>query len=211
MNTLKDKYVSATLDRLHGEADQELPAILKGLSKGLFRKLKPEDMASTYIAMNREQGLLMYKMIRASKARHLVEFGTSFGISTLYLAAAAKDNAGRVTTTELLDSKASIAQHNFEEAGLSDYIDLRIGNALNTLQNIESGIDFLLLDGWNDLYLPLLKMLEPKFADVATIITDNAGMASAKAFLDHVRNHPNYISGPLKTSKGTTEYSLFLR
>ena len=211
INSLTAPSVARTLDRMHGEADKELPKILKGLSKGLFRKLQPEDMADTYIAMNREQGRLMYQLIRSAGARHIVEFGTSFGISTLYLAAAARDNGGQVITTELLPEKAATALNNFEEAGLADHIDLRVGDALETLQNVAPGIEFLLLDGWNDLYLPLLRLLQPRFAPTATIITDNAGMSSAKPLLDYIKSHPNYLSTPLKTSKGITEYSLYLQ
>lgn len=209
MNSLISPTISRTLDRLHGEADKELPKILKGLSKGLFRKLQPEDMADTYIAMNRTQGRLLYQLIRATRARHIVEFGSSFGISTLYLAAAAQDNGGQVTSTEILPNKAATARQNFREAGVDHLIDLRLGNALETLLDIPPGIDFLLLDGWNDLYLPLLHILEPKFTSGASILTDNAGMASAKPFLEYIRTHPNYVSSPLKTSKGITEFSTY--
>ncbi|NEQ55609.1 MAG: hypothetical protein F6K11_36775, partial [Leptolyngbya sp. SIO3F4] len=206
--SIHSEKVKHTLNQLHNEANGELPSILKGLSKGIFRKLKPEDMEETFIAMNREQGLLIYKLIRAAKAKHIVEFGTSFGISTIYLAAAAKETGGKVITTELLASKAEKASLHFKMADLNDIIELRVGDAMETMIDIKEGIDFLLLDGWNDLYLPLLKLLEPKLADGCTIITDNANMPSVKPFLAYVRNHEQYLSSPLKTSKGTTEFTV---
>ena len=208
---IHSEKVKHTLNQLHNEASGELPSILKGLSKGIFRKLKPEDMEETFIAMNREQGLLIYKLIRAAKAKHIVEFGTSFGISTIYLAAAAKETGGKVITTELLASKAEKASLHFKMADLNDIIELRVGDAMETMIDIKEGIDFLLLDGWNDLYLPLLKLLEPKLADGCTIITDNANMPSAKPFLGYVRNHEQYLSSPLKTSKGTTEFTVHIK
>ena len=152
----------------------------------------------------------MYQMIRSSNAQNIVEFGTSFGVSTLYLAAAAKDNGGKVITTELLESKANKAQKHFDEAGLSEWIDLRVGDAMQTLKDWNEPIDFLLLDGWNDLYLPLLKMLQPHFRAGTTIITDNVDFPSAKPFLKFMQNKSSYLSTPLKTSKGSTEFSVFL-
>ena len=208
---IHSEKVKHTLSKLHNEANGELPSILKGLSKGIFRKLKPEDMEETFIAMNREQGLLIYKLIRAAKAKHIVEFGTSFGISTIYLAAAAKETGGKVITTELLASKAEKASRHFKMADVASLIDLRVGDAMETLKDIQDGIDFLLFDGWNDLYLPLLKMLEPKLANGCSIITDNTNMASAKPFLVYVRSHDHYLSSPLKTTKGTTEFTVYLK
>lgn len=212
MNSLTESpQVRATLSQLHTAARADMPNILKGLSKGVFRKLQPEDMAQAYIAISAEQGQLLYALARGRRATHIVEFGTSFGISTLYLAAAARDNGGKVITTELLPEKCAVARQHFAQAGLDAVIDLREGDALLTLRDVPDGIDFLLLDGWNDLYLPLLKLLEPKFAPGAMILTDNSDFPSAKPFLHYVRNSPRkYTSQRLRTDKGGTEMSIWL-
>ncbi len=159
--------------------------------------------------MSREQGIRMYELILESKAKNIIEFGTSFGISTLYLGAGAKENGGKVITTELLEEKAKIAKQNFKEAKLDDYIELREGDAMQTLQDSRENIEFVLLDGWNDLYLPLLKMLEPKFKDGCIIITDNVNFSSANSFLEYVRNHKHYKSSYLDPNDNRTEKTIY--
>ncbi len=211
MHTIANPQIQHTLNSLHREASGQGFTILKGLSKGIFRKLRPEDMKDAYIAITRDQGEFLFDLLVQNQCQHIVEFGTSFGISTLYLGAAAAVNNGRVITTELLPDKCQVARENFEEAGLSDIIELREGDAMETLQNVASGIDFLLMDGWNDLYLPLLKLLEPKLAPGALIYTDNAAFASARPFLDYIKSNPKkYQTERIKDSKGGSELSRFL-
>lgn len=204
-----NNYLKITLDRLHKESEGEIFTILKGLSKGIFRKLEPNDMKDAYISMSREQGIMMYELILENKAKNIIEFGTSFGISTLYLAAGAKENGGKVITTELLKEKVHVAKMNFQEARLGNYIEIREGDAMLTLRDAPEQIEFLLLDGWNDLYLPLLKILEPKFKNGCIIVTDNVNFSSANPFLEYVRNHKNYKSTYLNPNDNRTEKSIW--
>lgn len=209
MRKIKDFRIQQTLNRLHNESSQEMGKIIRGLSKGIFRKLRPEDMKDAYIAISRNQGEYLYDLLIEREAKNIVEFGTSFGISTIYLAAAAKQNGGKVITTELLAEKCAVAQQNFEEAGLSDVIELREGDALRTLQHLDGDIDFLLMDGWNDLYLPLLKQLEPAFKDGTIIYTDNASFKSAKPYLDYIYSRPDkYKSQRVADDKGGSELTM---
>jgi len=206
MNQISNVQIRQTLDRLHAEASSQTFTLMKNLSKGIFRKLRPEDMKDAYIAISRSQGQLIYDMLLKRKAQYIVEFGTSFGISTIYLAAAAQELGGKIITTELLPEKCAVAQQNFREAGVDQVVDLRVGDALETLKDTEPGIDFLLMDGWNDLYLPLLKILEPKFKPGTLIYTDNASFASAKPFLTYLHQHPErYRSKRLQDDKGGSE------
>ncbi len=194
MNTIQYPSVQNTLNQLHHEASRDMGNVMRGMAKAVFRKLQPSDLKHAYIAISPEQGQFVYDLLIKNNSKHIVEFGTSFGISALYLGAAAKKNGGKVITTEILPSKCEVAYRNFEKAGLNDVIELRLGDALETLKNVEDDIDFVLLDGWKDLYLPLLKMLEPKLKKGAIIYTDNANMASAQPFLDYVRNSNKYQS-----------------
>lgn len=191
---------------MHKEASSEGLTIAKGLTKGIFRKLQPLDMDKAYLAISRGQGEFVFDLLVDRQAKHIVEFGTSFGISTLYLAAAAEKTGGKVITTELLPSKCEVANKNFQEAGVADLVDLREGDAMETLKDIPGDIDFLLLDGWNDLYLPLLKMLEPKFKKGTLIYTDNASFRSAQPFLEYLRAHQEmYKTRRLQDEKGGSE------
>jgi len=206
-----DPQIYTTLNRMHKEANSEGFTIARGLAKSVFRKLQPEDLKDAYIAISSGQGHFIYNLLRQRNAKHIVEFGTSFGISTLYLGAAAKATGGKVITTELLPEKCRIAEQNFEEAGLEKYIELLEGDALKTLEDIPAGIDFLLLDGWNDLYLPLLKILEPKFKKGTLIYTDNASFASAKPFLNYIRSRSDlYRTQRLQDEKGGSELTEFI-
>lgn len=211
MYTINNPQIVTTLNRLHQEAAGQGFTLLKGLAKGIFRKLKPEDMEEAYIPISRQQGEYLYDLLVQRDARHIVEFGTSFGVSTIYLGAAAQQTGGQVITTELLPSKCATAQHNFVEAGLDKVIDLREGDAMETLQDVSGGIDFLLLDGWNDLYLPLLQMLEPKLKPGALIYTDNAAFRSARPLLDYYRANPQqYRSKRIRDNKGGSELTEYL-
>ena len=211
MQKISDPTILHTLNELHQESSREFPRIIQGLAKGIFRKLRPEDMKDTYIAISQKQGEFLYDLLLEKNARTIVEFGTSFGISTLYLGAAALANGGRVITTELLPEKCRVAQKNFKKAGLTSVIELWEGDATETLKDAPEGIDFLLLDGWNDLYLPVLKILEPKLKPGAFIYTDNASFRSAGPLLDYLRSNPSrYKSVRLKDDKGGSELTEFL-
>ncbi|MFS4494319.1 O-methyltransferase [Maribacter sp. 2308TA10-17] len=184
---------------------------MKGALKGIFRELRPNDMKEAYIAITREQGEYIYDLLIREKARNIIEFGASFGISTIYLGAAAKETGGHVISTELLDSKSRIALQNFKDADVEDYIDLRIGNAIETLQDAPDDIDFILLDGWNDLYRPLIKMLEPKLKKGALIYTDNINFSGSRPFIEYIESHPEkFKTKRLTESKGGVELTEYM-
>src|SRR5262245_43166596 len=115
-------------------------------------------------------------LARSGRARTIVEYGMSFGISTLHLAAALRDNGGgRLITTEFEPSKVARAQKNLEAANLSDLVEIRVGDALQTLpRELPSSIDLLLLDGAKSLYPDILKLVEARLRPGAAIIADNA-------------------------------------
>jgi predicted O-methyltransferase YrrM len=132
-----------------------------------------------YLAVSRETGKLLYLLARTSRARSVVEFGTSFGLSTLYLAAALRDNGGgRVISAELEPSKAAKARENFHAAGLADLIEVREGDALATLAvDLPEQVDLLLLDGAKALYPKILDAIEPRLREGSIVVADNADMA----------------------------------
>jgi predicted O-methyltransferase YrrM len=126
-----------------------------------------------YIPISREQGRFLYLTAVAMGARRIVEFGTSFGVSTIYAAAAARDTGGEVIGSELEPSKHERALANLAEAGLADVVEVRLGDAMETLRGVPAPIDLVLLDGWNDLYLPVLQLLEPKLRPGSVVLADN--------------------------------------
>jgi predicted O-methyltransferase YrrM len=125
-----------------------------------------------------------------------VEFGTSFGISTIHLAAAVTDNgAGRVVTTELSTAKVKAARANLEQAGVGAVVTVLAGDALETLAEVPGPIGLVLLDGWKDLCLPVLRLLEPRLAPGALVAGDDSSFPSMAGYLDYVRDPAHgYVS-----------------
>jgi predicted O-methyltransferase YrrM len=133
-------------------------------------------MKDFHLAVSRETGAMLYMLARATQARSIVEFGTSFGISTLHLAAALRDNGGgRLIGSEFEPSKVAHARKNLGAAGLSDLVEIREGDALETLaHDLPDRIDFVLLDGAKPLYVRVLSLLEPHLRAGALLVADNA-------------------------------------
>ena len=137
--------------------------------------------------------------------------GGRFGISTIYLAAAARDIGAKVIGTELEPSKAQKARDNLEEAGLGDLVDIRVGDAMETLQGIAGPVDLLFLDGWKDLYVPVAKMMEPGLRPGSLVLADNIHTfpAELKAYVDYMgREAGPYQSLTLPFESGL-HYSLY--
>jgi predicted O-methyltransferase YrrM len=216
-STLQSDAVASTLNRLLAAEDQQdLAAEFAAAGVDLAGEY-PHDMSAAELAertkdiimsVSREGGQLLYLLTRAVRARTVVEFGTSFGISTLYLAAAVRDNdGGQVITTELQPDKARKASENFAAAGLSDIVDLRLGDARETLRELPGPVDLLLLDGWLDLRLPILSIVEPRLRPGALVVIDDVdldiGRDVYKEFLDYINDPANgYLSVRLPVHMG---------
>ena len=197
MNIVEDK-----LTAMHTDAKKDVLRMGKGMAKSIFGTIQPEDFEHAYLPITKKQGRDIRDLIIENNSKDIVEFGTSFGISTIYLADAARQNGGKVTSTELLESKANIAKENLVDAGLSHYVEVRIGDAMETLSDYSKDIDFLFLDGWNDLYLPLLKMLEPQFHAGTLIYADNMDMSGTEDYADYITNNSTYSNQEMHGGKG---------
>ncbi|MCU7723964.1 class I SAM-dependent methyltransferase [Actinoplanes sp. KI2] len=154
--------------------------------------------------MSAPGGTLLYSLVRSARPQTIVEFGTSYGISTFYLAAAVRDNGtGRVVTTELSTAKVAAARANLSEAGVAALVDVLPGDALQTLTTVDGPIGLVLLDGWKDLYLPVLQLLEPRLSAGALVIGDDSSFPTVQPYLDYVRDPANgYLSVPFPVEDG---------
>jgi predicted O-methyltransferase YrrM len=203
MTTLASPPVAPLLEKLFAEADAAEP-----LMRQQMARLSPAERNADYIAfysrakdfplpVSRETGRLLYMLARGAKARTIVEFGTSFGNSTLHLAAALRDNGGgRLITTEFEPSKIARARATFAEAGLADLIEIRAGDAVATLaRDLPDAIDLVLMDGAKNLYPKILSLLEPRLRDGALLVADNADWS--QDYLARVRSpEQGYMSLP---------------
>lgn len=206
MSTLTTTPFAPLLDRLFDEAEAATSPATAGMShdeRGRLMRSKTEyrefygRLKDLWLPVSRQTGELLYMLARSGGATNVVEFGTSFGISTLYLAAALRDNGGgHLISSEFETSKVARANQNLKEAGLIDLVEIREGDALHTLSiNLPEKIDLILLDGAKSLYTEVLALVESRLRPGALIIADDADYCPE--YLQHVRS-PD--SGYLSTS-----------
>ena len=198
-NTLQDPKVATVLDRMYTEAKNQMSLLRERIGdfdRPMTAQQRADAMSEFYIPVTPEAGRLLYALVRATRPTTVVEFGMSFGISAVHLASAVRDNgSGRVVTTELSATKIAAAKRTFAETGLNDQITILQGDALSTLADVDGPVEFVLLDGWKDLYLPVIKLLEPRLSTGALVVADNASAADMQPYLDRVRNPENgYVS-----------------
>ncbi len=203
MTTLTSYPFALLLNRLFDDADKLSPAASPAFAhvssaehERLMRsKTEYRDfyghLKDFPLAVSRETGTLLYMLARSTGARNIVEFGTSFGISTLHLAAALQDNGGgRLITSEFEPSKVARARDNLTAAGLIDLVEIREGDALQTLSvDLPDNVDLLLLDGAKALYPEILGLVESRLRHGAFIVADNA---------DYSPDYLAYVRSPSK-------------
>ena len=164
--------IQSLLKRLHAEAhvaDQSFFAQLEQMPEAEREAVRADYQRlyglarEAFIPIGENFGRLLYLLVRSTQARTIVEFGTSFGISTLYLAAGLHDNGGgKLITCEMEPAKSKRAQAHLAEAGLANLVEFRVGDALQLLGHDLGGpVDLLLLDGAKPLYFQILKLVEP--------------------------------------------------
>ncbi|MET4896898.1 class I SAM-dependent methyltransferase [Sphingomonadaceae bacterium jetA1] len=217
MNSLDTPRVATLLTRLHAAAEASDRAHLEKMMAQLNAPdTSIEQMMAHYMAEERRDypavyrgyadnflaispafGRFLYALVRATGARRIVEFGSSMGISTLYLAAAVRDNGGGIVIgSELEPGKVAKARAHLAEAGLDDLVDIREGDALDTLADMGGAIDLALIDGALSLYLPVLKLIEPALRTGAAVIGENAFAPDYQAYVHDPAN--GYVSQPVQ-------------
>lgn len=120
-----------------------------------------------------ETGRLLNLLIKGAEARRILELGTSYGYSTVWLAEAARATGGRVVTLDVAKYKQDYARNMLERAGLAEYVEFRTGDALELLSRLEGPFDFALIDIWKDLYVPCFDLIAPRLAARAVVVADN--------------------------------------
>ena len=215
ISTLNDPELEKLLENLHQMSDaqaaltndafekreQQIPIDAEGFYDDKLRGFLAEKM----VALDRDKALFCYLLCRSINARRVVEAGTSYGVSALYLAAAVRDNnlpRGIVIDTEIEPGKVKIARENFRAVGLHDYIDLREGDLRNILVDLIGPIDFLLIDIW-EVAQPALELVSPHLRVGAIVACDNTEVDIAEygdyfAYLNDPRNRFKTMTLPFK-------------
>ena len=215
-SSLDDPKVQAVLNREHERSRDDSdklaelrPEIEAAKKAGTFTyNMYPKDV---YLSIEPAMGVFLNLCARTMGAKTIVEFGTSFGISTIYFAAAARDTGGRVIGTELEPSKVEKARANLEEAGLSDVVEIREGDAMQTLADGPAPVDMLFLDGWKDLYVPVAEMIRPRLAKNAVVLADNVRTfpAELQAYIDHMERADGPFRSVTLPYESGLHYSLY--
>jgi predicted O-methyltransferase YrrM len=201
MTILNDPNLERLLDRLHERSDAQSSAIREHFAERDRAVGRPQEdqaaLTKTFLtdkiyALDRDKAAFCYQLCRAIDARRVVEIGTSYGVSTLYLAAAVRDNVragggnGIVIGTEYEPEKVRAARMHFSEAGLSSFIDLREGDLRETLRQIEGPVDFMLVDIWIPMARPALELVAPHLRPRAVVTCDNTGRKDERvAYADY--------------------------
>jgi len=199
MTILNDTHLERLLDRLHEASEAQTEAIREHRDeRDRAVDRAPEDqaaltknfLADKLYALDRDKAEFCYQVCRTIDARRIVEIGTSYGVSTLYLAAAVRDNVragggiGVVIGTEYEPEKARAARAHFEEAGLTRFIDLREGDLRETLRQIDGPVDVMLVDIWIPMARPALELVAPHLRPGAIVVCDNTEQHRA-AYADY--------------------------
>ncbi|MET0363108.1 MAG: O-methyltransferase [Sphingobium sp.] len=189
-----DDSIQAVLDLYHARIAEERT-----------QTFGPGDADKRLLAVGPETGQLINIIARGYTAPNILEIGTSYGYSGIWLAHAARETGGRLTTLELQDYKSAYAKEMSEKAGLADHVDFQVGDALDLIAAYPTGIDVVLLDLWKDLYTPCLEAFYPKLNPGAIIVADNIlrpGGAGVEAYVKAVREKPGIDSVLLPVGTG---------
>jgi predicted O-methyltransferase YrrM len=193
--------IDGLLDRLyaqHAAQDEAMAAYFTArAAEGSLDWNRFDDRTNAFlkdklVALDRDKAEFCYHVCRALQARRVVEAGTSFGVSTIFLAAAVRDNRGGVVIgTEYEPEKAAVARRHFDEAGLSSFIDLREGDLRQTLVDVREPIDFMLIDIWTPMAHPALSLIAPRLRQGAVVLCDNTVQ-----FRDAYREYFAFVNDP---------------
>jgi predicted O-methyltransferase YrrM len=159
------------------------------------------------LAVGPATGSFMNTLVKGARARRILEIGTSYGYSAVWLAEAARETGGKVTTLDVAPAKQAYAKDMLAKAGLAAFVDFLTGDALELIPTLEDGVDFVLLDCWKDVYVGCLERFFPKLAPGAVVVADNMlfpqeSRPEALAYRRAIRARPGVSSVLLSVGSG---------
>jgi predicted O-methyltransferase YrrM len=221
--------IDAMLDRLYAQSSSQSEEMMSyftaraeagDIDWNAFDERANQFLSDKLVALDRDKAEFCYQVCRALRATRVVEAGTSFGVSTLFLAAAVRDNLrgnylgggrkGIVIATEYEPEKARAARANFVEAGVSDLIELRESDLRETLADIDGPVDFMLIDIWTPMARPALELVAPRLREGAVVICDNTAQfpESYRDYFDFVNDRANGLRTMTLPFEGGLEFTV---
>jgi len=196
-----DARVSGVLDVYHARMREEERSLHEPRPPG-----EPDDWLDRYLLpVGPDTGRLINLLARSLPAPQILEIGTSYGYSGIWLADAARVSGGRLTTMELRDYKSAYAREMATRAGLADHVDFKVGNAVEMIARLPFRLDFVLVDLWKDLYVPCLEAFYPRLNPGAIVVADNMlrpGGDAVRRYGEAVRAKPGITSVLLPVGSG---------
>jgi predicted O-methyltransferase YrrM len=198
--------MDSAIEAVLGEYEQRSRAEMKRMGE-----LPPAEMMKHIdeflLAVGPATGRLMNILIKEAKAQTILEIGTSYGYSTVWLAEAARATGGKVITLDVHAGKQEYARGALGRAGLAAQVEFRLGDARESIAALAGPIDFVLLDLWKDLYLPCFELVYPKLGTGAMVVADNMifpefSREEAAAYRKHVRGKADIQSMLLAVGSG---------
>jgi predicted O-methyltransferase YrrM len=211
VSVLQDPVLERRLSVLHARSDEQLEAMKADYSEREKRSEREDEaqskayLSDKLVALDRDKAEFCYQLIRATDARRVVEIGTSYGISTLYLAAALRDNvrgsrdSAVVIGTEYEPLKADAARREIVTAGLEDFVQILEGDLRETLKTIHGPIDFMLVDIWIPMARPALELVFPHLRPGAIVLCDNT-----EAYREDYSDYLAFIQAPANSFRTVT-------
>jgi predicted O-methyltransferase YrrM/catechol 2,3-dioxygenase-like lactoylglutathione lyase family enzyme len=184
-----DKKINAVLAEYHARIASEA-ILMQALTLAEGMKSRDEFLLS----VGEETAVFLNTLVKSAKSKCVLEIGTSFGYSTIWLAEAVRATGGKVISLENMPEKAKFAQSQIDKAGLTDFVEIRIGDALESIRNAKESFDFVLVDIWKELYVPCFELFYPKLNEGAYVIGDNMILPP------HSQNEANLYRAKIKES-----------
>jgi len=214
MGVLGDHPLQSLIDRLQAQSSQQTGELGRYFSQrmiagdldwGRLDDGANKFLADKMVALEPVKAEFCYMLCLSLRAKRIVEVGSSYGVSTLYLAAAIRDNEnatgarGIVIATEYEPAKAAAARANYKAAALTEFIDLREGDLRETLKVIEGPVDFVLMDIWTEMVMPAIRLIAPHLRPGSVIVADNT-----EQFAEAYRDYFDYVRNPMNRMQTMT-------
>ncbi len=185
--------------------DGRLTALLDELARfGEDNDARETERPRRMLNITPDTGRLLWILVRSARASRILEIGTSNAYSTIWLADAARETGGRVTTLELNPDKVGLARKNLARAGLGDRVEIVEGRATDILAGLTGPFDFVFLDADRASYLAYLELVVPKLVTGGLLVADNVTSHAHELqdYLARVKSHPALFSVTVPIGKG---------
>lgn len=153
----------------YAERHREELDLTRDLPTGSFGARRDEFL----LPVGAEVGAFLRALAVGRPPGRILELGTSYGYSTLFLADAARQCGAKVVTVDLDAAKQAYARERLEQAGLAEFVEFRCGDAVAIVEADHGEWGLVLLDIWKDLYVPCFEAVYPRLAEEGVIVSDN--------------------------------------